>query len=425
VKVQDVPSGGVFIVMSATFTSVLISIAGLCLSGLYPTWGAALNFPMTASVFFFGIFLLCTIVPWGWVRGPQGGQISHAIVHCAKKSQLSDKRICLYLFAVYFISFGTLIVVSLSPIPSLYRFMCVLVSAGMLIDLAKMIYRRLQFRAGPEGLADWLLETMRTAERKSNHDSLVEGFESTFSILTGYLKMDDVASLKLFCLKIIENADFWIRASSQLPGNLGGVDKDPSVLDNYTIVEAMVAKRMASILQVESLVVLETLIWFEGKLVLAFHKRHSSLGYLLLFSLSVILQQADGKIDRTSKEIEYITMLSEVIKAFIDRAAATRISDRASIFKGLSLLESHLKESFRNDRNINPAFLMQPFAEVGQLIADEKYAQMPDRDDIIAELRRLLSQFAALESVRAQMDIGVEGTDTKASYKEDKPFLSR
>jgi hypothetical protein len=303
--------------------------------------------------------------------------------------------------------------------------MYALVSAGILIDLAKRLYQRLQFRAKPEGIAEWLLEKMSAAEKTLRHDDLVEAFESTFSILTGYLKLEDIASLKLFCLKIVENADFWIRVSSQLPGDFSGTNKESSVLDSYTIVEAMVAKRMSSLLQVESLVVLEMLIWFEGRLVLAFHRRHASLGYLLLFSLSVVLQQVGGKIDRTSREIEYITMLSEVIKAFIDRTVVTRVSDRTSIFRGLALLESHLKESFRIDRNINPAFLMQPFAEVGQLIADEKYAEMPDRDAIIAELRRLLSQFAALEGVRAQMDIGVEGTDTKASYKEDKPFLAR
>ncbi len=411
--------------MGATFTSVLISIIGLCFSGLYPTWAAALTFPQTPLVCFFGIFLLVCLLPWRWVGGSQGDRSSHAISQCIIKSQLADKRVWLYQLIVYFIAFFSLVMVSIDSIPSLYRFMGALIGTGVLIDVAKTIYQRLQFRAKPEGLADWILESMKSAERRLNHDELVDFFESTFSILSGYLKMYDVASLKLFCLKIIENADVWIRASSKLPGNLDAINKDASVLDSYMIVEAMVAKRMSSVLQAESLVVLETLIWFEGKLSLAFHGRHASLGYLLLFSLSVTLQHLEGKIDRTSREIEYITMLSEIIKAFIDRTVATRISDRTSIFRALALLESHLKESFRMDRNINPAFLMQPFAEVGQLIADEKYAQMPDREDIIAELRRLLSQFAALEGVRAQMDIGVEGTDTKASYKEDKPFLAR
>jgi hypothetical protein len=413
------------VLMGATFTSVLLSVIGLCLSGVYSAVVAELTFPQTPFVCFFGLFFLVGLIPWRWVRAFHGNRNASTLSQITIQSQLSDKRIFLYLLVTYFVAFTDLIVINLSAIPPLYRFICALVGVGVLIDMSKMIYKRLQYRTQPVGLADWFLESMRNAERSSKHDALVQAFELTFSVISAYVGMNDTASLKMFCLRIIDNADLWIRASSKLPGSLDGMNTEASVLDRYTIVEAMVAKRMSSVLQAESLIMLETLIWFEGKLALAFHGRHASLGYLLLFSLSVTLQQVEGKIDRTSREIEYITMLSEIIKALIDRTAATRISDRTSIFRTLALLESHLKESFRADRSINPAFLMQPFAEVGQLIAEEKYAQVPDRDDIIAELRRLLAQFAALEGVRAQMDIGVEGTDTKSSYKEDKPFLSR
>jgi hypothetical protein len=413
--------------MGATFASVLITIFVLCLTSSYPSVGTTLMFPKTPFVCFFGLFLLFSLIPWKWVVRFYGNGEAHVLSQCALKSQTADKRIGLYLMAVYFIAFCAVALINFSSVSASYRFLYGLVSAGILIDLARKIYCRLQFRSKAEGLVQWLLESMKSAGRTPNRDDLVEAFESTFSIISSYLKIGDIASLKLFCANIVENSDFWIRASTQLPGNADGINKDASVLDSYTIVEAMVAKRMASIaretLQSESLIALETVIWFDGKLSLAFHKRHASLGYLLLLSLSLTLQQVEGKIDRTSREIEYITMLSELIKAYIDRTISTRSSDRASIFRALALLESHLKESFRKDRTINPAFLMQPFAEVGQLIADEKYALMPDKDDIIAELRRLLSQFAALEGVRAQMDIGGEGTDTKASYQEDKPFL--
>lgn len=415
--------------MNATSVALLLSVLLLSLSHLHPNLNGMVFFPKFLATCFLGLFLFVSLIPWRWTRRLSGHGGGGGISQTAAHSQVEDRKVRIYLLGIYCIIFVALFVVNFSAISTLFRFCYFIVSTGLLIDLSRKIYCRLHFRGTASGIAEFLVESMGKAEKRGDHDRLVEGFESTFSMVSGYLKMNDVASLRVFCSKIIERADSWIRASVQMPGKLDGSDQESSLLDSYTVVEAMVAKRLSSIcreaLQSESLIGFETLIWLDGKLALAFHRRYPSLGHLILLSISLTLQQAEGAIDCTSREIEYIAMLSELIKSYIDQTLATKRSDRAAIFRTLSLLESHLKESFRLDRKINPAFLMQPFAEVGELLAEDKYTTMPDRDEVLAELRRLLSQFAVLESVRAQMDVGVDGTDTKASYHEDKPFLPK
>jgi hypothetical protein len=66
---------------------------------------------------------------------------------------------------------------------------------------------------------------------------------------------------------------------------------------------------------------------------------------------------------------------------------------------------------------------MQPFAEIGQLLGSVRYDALPDREDILAELRRILAQFAAIETVTGRFEMGVDRTDTTATFKQDIPYI--
>jgi hypothetical protein len=157
---------------------------------------------------------------------------------------------------------------------------------------------------------------------------------------------------------------------------------------------------------------------------LTFHGYHESLGFLLLMTLVRETVRADGEIAAADRDVEVISGFSEVTKALIDRAVVRGLSDKGAILKVLAILEARVKESFRREKTINPALLMQPFAEVGQMLAGASYSTLPDREEIIAELRRILNQFAALEGVTSRLEVSVEGTDTASSFHEDLPFTA-
>jgi hypothetical protein len=188
----------------------------------------------------------------------------------------------------------------------------------------------------------------------------------------------------------------------------------------------MTAKRLAWVIKeacvIGSPTALEESVRLTGKLFLTFHGYHPSLGFLLLVTLSQISQKAEGKIERWEFDVELMSVFSEVIKSLIDKSLERGIPDTASIIKVLAILETHVKESFRREKSVNPAFLMQPFAEIGQMLAAPRYNALKDREEIIAVLRRILAQFAAIENVTGRLEITGEGTDTKASFREDLPF---
>jgi hypothetical protein len=411
-----------------------VSLIGLCIAAmvlishmLYPNLVVSLTFLRMPFISFFGLVMLGISFPWRYLKSSSSSEKNAALKSVMMRSCQADRALYLYRYLIYIVSFLAILVSSIVGLSSITRFAYAIASVGIVLDCLRGISSRIQLRISPLGLSEYVLGVMNRGEKESDHEKIRDGFESTFSIIFSYLKNGDMASLKIFCTKISGRLDSWIRMSTKLPVSLEELKKEGLVLDRYTIVEAMVAKRFNSILlealQSTNSLGLETIIWFEGKFVLAFHKKHPSLGYLLLFSLANTLQLSEGKIDRVSRQAEYVTLISEIIKAYIDHSAMTNVSDKISIIKALALLENHLKDIFQLDRKMNPAFLMQPIAEIGQLIADERYVQMPDREDIVAELRRILSQFAILETIRAEMQMSGEGTDTKASYHEDKPFL--
>ena len=190
--------------------------------------------------------------------------------------------------------------------------------------------------------------------------------------------------------------------------------------------EARTAKRLAWVIkeacETGSPTALEEAVRITGRLFLVFHGYHPSLGLLLLMTLSQTSQKGEGKIAPWDRDVELMSAFSEVVKALIDKSLDKGISDTESITKVLAILETHVKESFRREKSVNAAFLMQPFAEIGQMLAAPRYNALPGRDEIITVLRRALAQFAAIETVTGRLEIAGEGTDTKASFREDLPF---
>ena len=114
--------------------------------------------------------------------------------------------------------------------------------------------------------------------------------------------------------------------------------------------------------------------------------------------------------------------LSEVAKSLVafsrERNESCLGLIRACIFD----LETVVKENFKRNKETNPALLMQPFAEIGQVLGEEQYKQVPDRDEILKELRRLLSEFQALEMVIQNTEMPSLSPDTSSSFQEDKPY---
>ena len=81
-----------------------------------------------------------------------------------------------------------------------------------------------------------------------------------------------------------------------------------------------------------------------------------------------------------------------------------------------------MKERFRRDRTINPAYLMQPFAEIATFLTHPSFSTLVGREEIVSDLKRILSQFAVLETISERLG-ETHPTDTASTYQQDIPYL--
>jgi hypothetical protein len=418
------------IVMGVSMIATLLGIcAALALAvGIrtVPGFEAELLLPEMLFEFFFSSALFFSSLPWVWTLFLTLGAETNPVSASALQSNMKDRRMYLYSTGVIISSFIGIIIVNQPLVPVGWCLGVSIILIGITLDFLRMAYFRLQYRRSPEGIADWLIETMKGAVKRPDEKFHTMSFEAVFTLIIAYLKNGEMGAFRLFCQKIVIASDLWLGSIARVSLFRIPSENEETLLDRYSLAEAMTAKRLAWVIReacdIGGPTALEEAVRLAGRLFLTFHGYHPSLGFLLLVTLSQISQKTQGKIEPWDRDVELMSAFSEVVKALIDKSIERKIPDTASITKVLAILETHVKESFRREKSVNPAFLMQPFAEIGQMLASPYYTALPDRDEIIAVLRRILAQFAALETVTGRLEISGEGTDTKASFHEDLPF---
>lgn len=134
----------------------------------------------------------------------------------------------------------------------------------------------------------------------------------------------------------------------------------------------------------------EEIISSFGKMSLHFAQYHPSLVRLPLIFMQQALQKNAGIEDEI--HVRATATLSEVVKQLI----SISLEQNTSYKETIQLVLSHLRNSLQiATQPANPALLMQPFAEIGQMLADPQYAALPDRDDILTLLQQHLAALTA------------------------------
>jgi hypothetical protein len=414
--------------MIATLFGICAALALALGMQIAPGFSEELLLPDVVFEFFFAITLLFSSLPWVWTLFLTLGAEANPVSASALNSNMKDRKMYLYAGGTILASFAGLIIVCQPIVPLIWCFGLSLIVVGIILDLLRMAYFRLQYRRSPEGIAEWLIDSMSGAVKKHDERLHTMSFEAVFTLIAAYLKKGEIGSLRLFCQKIMSASDLWLGSIARLSLFRVPSENEETLLDRYSVAEARTAKRLAWLIKescdIGSPTGLEEIVRLIGRLFLTFHGYHNSLGFLLLVTLSQAGHKAEGKIEPWDRDVEIMSAFSEVVKSLIDKSLERGISDTESINKVLAILETYVKESFRREKSINPAFLMQPFAEVGQMLASSRYNALPGRDEVISALKRILAQFAALETVSSRLEISGQGTDTKASFREDLPFTT-
>ncbi len=214
-------------------------------------------------------------------------------------------------------------------------------------------------------------------------------------------------------------------------------DYNDTLLDRMIFLESLTAKRVTSLVQdmmqeyrkKGDTTGIEQLFAVIMQLFLLFHERYPSIGFVVLQSTCTVIVDAmrmpNSRFSQDNPIVQFAIILSEGIKAILDRSISGQKESLSSVQRVLKMVEVLMSDLFRIDRSINPALLMQPFAEVANYLADPRFEKIPDREALLSQLKQHLSQFAILETLSHRFDIQGIRTDTEATYREDLPFQSK
>jgi len=191
---------------------------------------------------------------------------------------------------------------------------------------------------------------------------------------------------------------------------------DISMLDRVNYLSAYLLRRFEwlfqTALQEQVEPVAEEILTAYAKMSFIFAKFHPTLAYMPLVFLERSIQIAISR-DKEEVAARCEVILSELIKSFIALSQEKQESLLDLILRALSHLERGVKQSYKHNNEMGVALLMQPFAEIASYVVDEQYKAVPRRDEILAELKRMLQQFTALESVlqksASSIDSGSDG----------------
>ena len=180
---------------------------------------------------------------------------------------------------------------------------------------------------------------------------------------------------------------------------IGNHSISPDLLQSFI---AYVSRRLEWLfelsLQNKMMPIAEEIIATFGNMSLFFAKYHPPLTQLPLVFIEHCSDLA-FQYNRDDVNIRTAATLSELIKKFILLSLEQRQSMKETMLLTLSHLEANIQKSFKKNKEINPALLMQPFAEIGELLGQAHCDVLIDREEILTALKRILTAFNALDLI--------------------------
>ncbi len=192
-----------------------------------------------------------------------------------------------------------------------------------------------------------------------------------------------------------------------------------SFLDKVNSLAIFISERLSwlySIVQEEKCQpIAESIISEYGKMSVFFARHNTKVAAIPLAFLYTCAERSkpDGL-------IRISLTLSETVKLLIAYTKEKNESMQALVMTALTTLEQVVKMLYKQNRDVNVVLLMQPFAEIAEFIGQDAMRTFPDRDDVLREIKRVLTEFQALQVVSKKVEMAEDST---SSYKQDMPYM--
>lgn len=291
------------------------------------------------------------------------------------------------------------------------------------VTLCDMILLRRRFSF--EGASHLLEKRLHRALCSRNFHSILSEFESISLLCEEAFSRPNTPEVR-------EAAQLFLDATEQIVKHIPQVNipkeekEAETLLDTYFVFQAIVAKKietlMVEVKETPSDQKWEQIIKILSKVTSLFLSLHESFSIpflSLIEDLALLLQTL-----KSTKELELYAGCVEAVKATLEHSLAKRRDARVAAGPIMHKLESLMKERFKRDRTINPAYLMQPFAEIASFLTHPSFAQLAGKEELISDLKRILAQFAILETISERIG-ETHPTDTAATYQQDIPYIQQ
>lgn len=410
--------------MYGTILSVIVA-AFFALNAFETAWQPTYSssFFVIAPLFFLFVAFLATTMVWQNII-----RIQMKVMGCAQELFMKDRTLfaCLYaLFAFLLYSVYISLVNSTSVVP-LYLWM---IALGVGFDLlCYYLKRSFQYTYAPF-LVEKLNSDLEKAVKNKDEAKAFEWLEVAIDtcakatrknqIRLASTSLNAVQTLIETYVKEVSQAD--VRQFSHQNGS--GL----TFLDKVNSLCMFVSERLMWVFEVackeRTQPIAENIISEFGKMSVFFARHNPRVASI---PISFLAKCANIAKDGSQEDllIRIALTLSETSKLLLAYTKERNESFRDLILSSLGTLEQVVKMIFKQNRDINVVLLMQPFAEIGEFIGSDQMRSFPDRDEVIKEIRRVLTEFQALQVVTKNVETIAPhvAEDSSSSYQQDKPF---
>jgi len=273
---------------------------------------------------------------------------------------------------------------------------------GVSCDLMVFFVRRLLCYSNHQFLLVRLDKQVVRLVQKENDKEAFQWLETAIDVAARAIDGKNIHVAKDALRTVQGMCEHFMRAASKVEALRPLGQTGPSLLDEISYLCAYVCRRLEwlNILAMKNNFdpINEDIVNTLGKMSIFFAKHNPEVAKLPLLFAERAGRAALAQ-NRDELAIQYCCIISEVTKALLVIAKEKRESRKEAVLAALQNLESLVTAIFQKNREMNTVLLMQPFAEVAQLLGDQQFTDLIDREEIVTELKRILQSFGALDSV--------------------------
>lgn len=388
-------------------------------STLYGSWFVFL------SAMLLILALMAYIATWKIVWKTQEKKIACAQEFFVKDRWVAPTFALLVLFLLFSLSFVLLA-------PSAHAFdrlvwVCLWVfSFGVGVDVLWMHCKRLFGYTRNVCLFERLSRAVLKAVRDEKESEAVEWIGIAMDSVLKAMQQGKITYVSKSFVGMHELVETYVkqlaRMQSLAPATVAEV-QGPSFSDKINFLSLFVSERLQWLYQnavrLHAHPVAEEVLSEFAKLALFFSRHNERVAMLCVSFITkcALFSKNEDALIRAS------LTLSQLCKEVYRESRERRESLRDLLLNALFAAEQIVKELYKKNKEINPALLMQPFAEIAQFLGQAEGEGIPERQEVLKEIRRILASFQSLELVIQNLEpVTTMPEDTTSTYSQDLPY---